>query len=134
MSAPPISLDSFKSRKTLQVGAKSYEYFSLPDAEKNGLPGLSKLPFSLKVLVENLLRFEDGRSVKADDVNSVDSDLATQIRVRIRASGQAPQGILRQRVPMSNLLGSVRRVGRAFPIGSTKHDAILRALARIGQT
>ncbi|MET0652001.1 MAG: hypothetical protein ABWY63_05735, partial [Hyphomicrobiaceae bacterium] len=65
MSPAPLSLDSFKCRKTLKVGAKSYEYFSLPDAEKNGLAGLSKLPFSLKVLVENLLRHEDGRSVKA---------------------------------------------------------------------
>jgi len=71
MSAPPVSLDSFKCRKTLTVGSKSYEYFSLPDAEKNGLPGLSKLPISLKVLIENLLRFEDGRSVTADDVKAI---------------------------------------------------------------
>jgi aconitate hydratase len=47
MSPAPLSLDSFKCRKTLQVAGKSYEYFSLPDAEKNGLAGLSKLPFSL---------------------------------------------------------------------------------------
>ena len=65
------SLDSFKSRKTLKVGDKTYEYFSLPDAEKNGLPGISQLPFSLKVLLENLLRFEDGRSVTADDIRSI---------------------------------------------------------------
>jgi aconitate hydratase len=71
MSPAPLSLDSFKCRKTLKVGAKSYEYFSLPDAEKNGLAGLSKLPFSLKVLVENLLRHEDGRSVKAPDIKAV---------------------------------------------------------------
>ncbi len=57
------SLDSFKARKTLQVGAKTYTYFSLPEAEKNGLEGISRLPFSLKVLLENLLRFEDGRTV-----------------------------------------------------------------------
>ncbi|MFM9940901.1 MAG: aconitate hydratase AcnA [Hyphomicrobiaceae bacterium] len=63
MSLTPISLDSFKCKKTLTVGAKSYEIFSLPDAEKNGLPGISKLPYSLKVLLENLLRHEDGRSV-----------------------------------------------------------------------
>ena len=65
------SLDSFKSRKKLKVGDKTYEYFSLPDAEKNGLPGISKLPFSLKVLLENLLRFEDDRSVTADDIRAV---------------------------------------------------------------
>jgi aconitase A len=55
------SLDSFKSRKTLEVGKSEYVYFSLKEAEKNGLTGISSLPFSLKVLLENLLRFEDGR-------------------------------------------------------------------------
>ena len=61
------SLDSFKCRQTLTVGTKTYEYYSLPLAEQNGLAGISKLPFSMKVLLENLLRFEDGRSVfKAD--------------------------------------------------------------------
>ena len=54
-----------------EVGSKTYEQFLLPDAEKNGLGGLSKLPFSLKVLAENLLRFEDGRSVTADDIRAV---------------------------------------------------------------
>ena len=68
MSQP--SLDSFKCRSTLDVGGKSYTYFSLPEAEKNGLPGISRLPFSLKVLLENLLRFEDGRSVTADDIRA----------------------------------------------------------------
>ncbi|MBT9289469.1 aconitate hydratase AcnA [Prosthecodimorpha staleyi] len=65
------SLDSFKSAKTLEVGGKSYTYYSLVEAEKNGLAGVSALPFSMKVLLENLLRFEDGRSVTADDVKSV---------------------------------------------------------------
>ena len=62
------SLDSFKSRKTLTVGSKTYTYYSLPDAEKNGLDGVSALPFSMKVLLENLLRFEDGRSVSKKDI------------------------------------------------------------------
>ncbi len=65
------SLDSFKSRKTLEVGKSEYVYFSLKEAEKNGLPGISALPFSLKVLLENLLRFEDGRTVTADDIRAV---------------------------------------------------------------
>ena len=65
------SLDSFKSRKTLKVGDKHYIYYSLTEAEKNGLSGISKLPFSLKVLIENLLRFEDGRSVTADDIRAI---------------------------------------------------------------
>ena len=66
-----ISLDSFNCRRTLTVDGKPYEYFSLPDAEKNGLTGISRLPFSLKVLLENLLRFEDGRTVTADDIRAM---------------------------------------------------------------
>ncbi|MBN9454915.1 MAG: aconitate hydratase AcnA, partial [Bosea sp.] len=64
------SLDSFKARKTLTAGGKTYTYYSLPDAEKNGLPGISKLPFSMKVLLENLLQFEDGRSVTKADIEA----------------------------------------------------------------
>ena len=71
MTATASSLDTFKARKTLKVGNKSYEYFSLPAAEKNGLKGISRLPFSLKVLLENLLRHEDGRSVSADDIKAM---------------------------------------------------------------
>ncbi len=62
------SLDSFKCRQTLTVGDKTYVYYSLPLAEQNGLAGISKLPFSMKVLLENLLRFEDGRSVTKTDI------------------------------------------------------------------
>ncbi|MCC0055531.1 MAG: aconitate hydratase AcnA [Rhodobiaceae bacterium] len=65
------SLDSFKCRKTLKVGAKSYEYYSLKEAAKNGLKGIDKLPFSMKVLLENLLRAEDGRSVTKADIKAV---------------------------------------------------------------
>ena len=65
------SLDSFKCQKTLKVGGKTYVYYSLPAAEKNGLKGISKLPYSMKVLLENLLRNEDGRTVKKDDIVAV---------------------------------------------------------------
>src|SRR5712675_2684530 len=64
------SLDSFKCAKTLVVGAKTYVYYSLPEAEKHGLRGISRLPFSLKVLVENLLRAEDGRTVTKEDIQA----------------------------------------------------------------
>src|SRR5262247_4037579 len=64
------SLDSFKCARTLKVGSKSYVHYSLPTAEKNGLRGISRLPFSLKVLLENLLRHEDGRSVTKEDIQS----------------------------------------------------------------
>ena len=64
------SLDSFKAKKTLEVNGKTYHYFSLPEAEENGLDGISSLPYSLKVVLENLLRFEDGRTVTADDIRA----------------------------------------------------------------
>ncbi len=65
------SLDSFKCRKTLKAGNQTYVYYSLPVAEKNGLRGISRLPFSMKVLLENLLRHEDGRSVTKEDILAV---------------------------------------------------------------
>ena len=70
-TADMTSLDSFRCCKTLQVGSKSYAYFSLPTAERNGLKGIARLPFSMKVLLENLLRNEDGRSVTKDDIKTV---------------------------------------------------------------
>ena len=65
------SLDSFKCAKTLTVGARTYVYYSLPEAEKHGLRGISRLPFSRKVLLENLLRHEDGRTVTKEDIQGV---------------------------------------------------------------
>jgi aconitate hydratase len=61
--------DSLKTKRTLQAGGKTYAYFSLKAAEGTVGP-ISRLPFSLKVLVENLLRFEDGRSVRAEDIKA----------------------------------------------------------------
>lgn len=65
------SLDSFKCQKTLRVGNKSYVYYSLPEAEKHGLAGISRLPFSMRILLENLLRNEDGRTVTKEDIKAV---------------------------------------------------------------
>jgi len=70
--------DSFKCRRTLKVGSKSYIYFSLPQAEKNGLKGISKLPYSMKVLLENLLRHEDGHTVTKQDIQAVAGWLKTR--------------------------------------------------------
>ncbi|MGB8816983.1 MAG: aconitate hydratase AcnA, partial [Rhizobiaceae bacterium] len=64
------AIDSFKCRKTLTVGAKKYVYYSLSAAEKNGLTGISALPYSMKVLLENLLRAEDGTTVKKGDIEA----------------------------------------------------------------
>jgi aconitate hydratase len=79
MDAPAMpSLDSFKCARSLKVGTKTYAYYSLPEAEKGGLKGISRLPFSLKVLLENLLRNEDGRSVTKEDIQAVAQWLKTK--------------------------------------------------------
>ncbi len=69
MTAPgQTSLDSFNCKKTLTAAGKTYTYFSLPEAARDGLGEIANLPYSLKVLLENLLRNEDGRSVTKDDI------------------------------------------------------------------
>src|SRR3569833_2987573 len=66
----PTGQDSLKTRSTLQVGDKSYAYYSLPKAAE-ALGDISRLPFSMKVLLENLLRFEDGKTVTRDDLQAM---------------------------------------------------------------
>ncbi|MDC9701595.1 MAG: aconitate hydratase AcnA [Alphaproteobacteria bacterium] len=67
----PLSLNSFNAKKKFTFKNKDYVYYSLPDAEENGLDSISRLPFSLKILLENLLRHEDGHSVKKDDITAL---------------------------------------------------------------
>ena len=64
------SLDSLNCQRTLEAGGKTYHYYSLPDAAKT-LGGLDKLPMSLKVLLENLLRWEDDVTVTRDDLTAI---------------------------------------------------------------
>ena len=73
-----IGNDTLKTRRTLKVGAETYEYFSLAAAAKAGLAGIERLPVSLKVLLENLLRSEDGRSVTVEHVKAMAGWLATR--------------------------------------------------------
>ncbi|ACL97246.1 aconitate hydratase AcnA [Caulobacter vibrioides] len=65
------SVDSLKARRELKVGKQSYVYYSLRAAEEAGLADVSSLPVSMKVLLENLLRNEDGVSVNEDDLKAV---------------------------------------------------------------
>src|SRR5881396_1212423 len=71
-------MNTFNSQSTLKVGSVEFEYFSLENAEKSGAGEVSKLPFSLKVMLENLLRFEDGQTVSADDIGALVSSLAAR--------------------------------------------------------
>jgi aconitate hydratase len=68
-----LSLDSYKTKSTLTVGSKSYTYYSLKKAEKAGLKNVSTLPYSMRVLLENLLRNEDDRAVKKADIAAIDA-------------------------------------------------------------
>ena len=66
-----MSLDSFKCRQTLTAGGQTVTVYNLLEAEKNGLEGVSKLPYSLKVLLENLLRHEDEKTVTKADIQAM---------------------------------------------------------------
>ncbi len=66
-----IGHDSLNTRRTLKVGGKKFDYYSLEAAQEAGLGDVSTLPVSLKVLLENLLRREDGRTVSVEDVKAV---------------------------------------------------------------
>ncbi|MBL8844914.1 MAG: aconitate hydratase AcnA [Hyphomicrobium zavarzinii] len=88
-------MDSFKCRKTLSVDGKPYVYYSLPEAEKNGLAGISKLPYSMKVLLENLLRHEDGRSVTKADIVAVSEWLVNKGKAE-KEIGFRPARVLMQ--------------------------------------
>ena len=66
-----MSLDSFSSKRTLTVRGNEYAYFSIDAAEQKGLGDVSHLPVSLKILFENLLRFEDAVTVTSDDIRAL---------------------------------------------------------------
>ena len=78
MSIIMTSLDSFNCEREIKVGETVYTYYDLNIAEKNGLDGISKLPKSLKVLLENLLRHEDGSTVIKDDIHAMVDWLKTR--------------------------------------------------------
>ncbi|HEY5341838.1 MAG TPA: aconitase family protein, partial [Candidatus Aquilonibacter sp.] len=63
--------NSFDAADSLRVGDRSYTYFRLDAVEKAGLTKLARLPYSIKILLENLLRFEDGRTVGKDDIEAL---------------------------------------------------------------
>jgi len=74
----PGNKNSYKSLSDLEVNGNNYKYYSLKKAELNGLEGISKLPKSLKVLLENLLRYEDDISVNKNQIEAVKNWLATK--------------------------------------------------------
>ena len=123
------TLDSFKSRQTIAVGDTAYVAYSLPEAEKNGLKGVSRLPFSMKVLLENLLRYEDGRTVTKADIEAVSDWLDNRGKAE-KEIAYRPARVLMQdftgvpavvdlaamRDAMKNLGGDPRKINPLVPV------------------
>jgi aconitate hydratase len=121
--------NSFNARQTLQVGDKTYTYYSLTEAEKNGLKGVSRLPFSMKVLLENLLRYEDGRTVTKADIEAMAAWLVNKGKDE-KEIAYRPARVLMQdftgvpavvdlaamRDAMKNLGGDPRRINPLVPV------------------
>ncbi len=74
----PGNKNSYNSLKKISIDSKDFKYYSLPEAEKNGLDGINKLPKSLKVLLENLLRYEDDLSVTKFQIEAIKNWLKTK--------------------------------------------------------
>ncbi|WP_284264734.1 aconitate hydratase AcnA [Roseicyclus amphidinii] len=93
----PITVghDTAKTRKTLTVGDQSYAYYSIAAAEAAGLGDFSKLPAALKVVLENMLRFEDGKTVSVDDIKAF-SEWAVQGGKNPREIAYRPARVLMQ--------------------------------------
>ena len=79
-----MATNSFGARATLRVGDRSYEVYRLDALEKAGF-ALGRLPYALKILLENLLRTEDGTQVRREDVDAVEAQAATSISTGSRA-------------------------------------------------
>lgn len=91
-----VGTDSNKTRKTLTVGAESVDYYSIPAATAAGLGDFSKLPAALKVVLENMLRFEDdGRTVSTDDIKAF-AEWATKGGQNPREIAYRPARVLMQ--------------------------------------
>ena len=97
--------DSFKTRRTLTVGSETVHYYSLPALEAAGFPGVATLPYSLRILLENLLRKEDGAFVKKEDV-------ATLAGWDVKGGAQREIAFMPARVLLQDFTG---RAGRGRP-------------------
>ncbi|WP_411975386.1 aconitate hydratase AcnA [Sulfitobacter faviae] len=90
-----VGHDSAKTRKTLSVGSQNVAYYSIPAAEAAGLGDFSKLPAALKVVLENMLRFEDGKTVTVDDIKAF-AEWATKGGKNPREIAYRPARVLMQ--------------------------------------
>lgn len=122
------SQDSFQAQSTLTVGDQTYHYYSLPQASDNGLGEVAPLPLSLKVLLENLLRHEDGDTVKAEDIKAIPAWLNSKsmpheiayrpARVLMQDFTGVPAivDLAAMRTAMANLGGDPERINPLSPV------------------
>jgi aconitate hydratase len=123
----PTGQDSLQTRSTLTVGGRSYVYYSLPKVA-DALGEFSRLPFSMKVLLENLLRFEDGETVRRDDLQAMvdwqkERKIAREIQYRpARVLMQDFTGVpavvdlAAMRDAMANLGGDPQKINPLVPV------------------
>ena len=118
--------NSFGTRDTLHVGAQSFEIHRFEPLEKQGISNLTKLPFSLRILLENLLRCEDGRFVHAEDIRALagwtpgvaQKEIAFMpARVLLQDFTGVPAvvDLAAMREAMNNMGGNPRRINPLFP-------------------
>ncbi len=120
--------DSFGCLRELSVGEQTYHYYSLPEAEKNGLTGISSLPFSLKILLENLLRHEDGEVVTKAHIEAFvdwlkdqrsDTEIAyhpARVLMQDFTGVPAVVDLAAMRDAMVNLGGDAKRINPLCPV------------------
>ena len=93
------TVNSFGTRTRSTVGGRSYQIYSLPALQRAGFPEIARLPYSLKILLENLLRHEDGRFVKAADIEALATWDVKSTRAEgdlVRAGARAAAGFHRR--------------------------------------
>ena len=90
-----VGQDTAKTRRTLEAGGKTYAYYSIPAAQEAGLGTFDALPAALKVVLENMLRFEDGKTVEVDDIKAF-SDWAAKGGKNPREIAYRPARVLMQ--------------------------------------
>ena len=122
--------NSFNTRTDIRVGGQTVQIYSLPALEKAGFSGVSRLPYSMKILLENLLRREDNAFVKADDIEAL-AALERQGERRegnlVHAGARAAAGLHRRAV-RGGSRRDARRDGRArWQSGSHQPAAARRA-------
>jgi aconitate hydratase len=121
--------DTLKTRRTLEVDGKPYVYYSLPAAvQAAGLGDISQLPFSLRVLLENLVRLENGRTVTVDDIKAIGAWLQTrtsEVEIAFRPARVLMQDftgvpavcdLAAMRHAMVNLGGDPKRINPLSPV------------------